>query len=82
MENDKDGGGKKNICKQLINLCFSYNASLQKDVDGGIDYAKRKVNLVRDKVEQLAQIIQTRQSALNQIQAFAAEKQQAAEAAA
>ena len=50
---------------------------MQKDVEGGIDYAKRKVNLVRDKVEQLAQIIQTRQAALGQIQAFAAEKQQA-----
>ena len=55
---------------------------MQKDVDGGIDYAKRKVNLVRDKVEQLAQIIQTRQAALGQIQAFAAEKQQQAETAA
>lgn len=47
---------------------------IEKDIDGGIDYAKRKVNLVRDKVEQLAQIIQTRRAALTQIQAFATEK--------
>ncbi|KAG7673497.1 hypothetical protein Ndes2526B_g03053 [Nannochloris sp. 'desiccata'] len=55
---------------------------IEKDIDGGIDYAKRKVNLVRDKVEQLAQIIQTRRAALTQIQAFATEKQHQAEATA
>lgn len=68
----------------FINFSYFYYSfhSVQKDVDGGIDYAKRKVNLVRDKVEQLAQIIQTRQAALGQIQAFAAEKQQQAEATA
>jgi hypothetical protein len=57
-------------------LLDAFALLLQKDIDGGIDYAKRKVNLVRDKVEQLAHIIQTRQAALTQIQAFAAEKQQ------
>ena len=74
---------KKNFQNTLCSAAhYSYRfvlPLLQKDVDGGIDYAKRKVNLVRDKVEQLAQIIQTRQAALAQIQAFAAEKQQTTE---
>lgn len=63
-------------------MCGAFSRLLQKDIDGGIDYAKRKVNLVRDKVEQLAQIIQTRRAALTQIQAFATEKQHQAEATA
>ena len=60
------------IRKYLLSLC------LQKDIDGGVDYCRRKVMLVKDKVEQLAQIIQTRQQALTQIQTIAAERSAAA----
>lgn len=33
----------------------------QRDVAGGIDYCRRKVNLVRDKMEQLSALIKQRQ---------------------
>jgi hypothetical protein len=53
-------------------------SKLQRDVQGGVDYCRRKVVLVKDKVEQLAQIIQTRRGALQQIQMLMAEKSEAA----
>ena len=55
-------------------LLIYFFVHLQKDVDGGADYCRRKVMLVRDNVEQLAQLLQSRQAALQQIQQFAAEK--------
>ena len=40
---------------------------MQRDVAGGIDYCRRKVLLVRDKVEQLASLVKQRQAALAQV---------------
>ncbi len=48
--------------------------SVQRDVDAGIDYCRRKVMLVKDRVEQLSQIIQSRRDALQQIAIFVEQK--------
>lgn len=40
---------------------------VERDVDSGIEYCRRKVMLVKDRVEQLSKIIQSRREALNQI---------------
>ena len=39
-------------------------------MEGGIDYCRRKVLLVRDKVEQLAALVKQRQAALGQVDAL------------
>lgn len=39
----------------------------QRDVAGGVDYCRRKVLLVKDKVEQLAGLVKQRQAALAQV---------------
>ncbi len=52
---------------------------MQRDVAGGVDYCKRKVTLVREKLEQLTKIVQSRQGALQQIGALIDEKAAAAE---
>ncbi|KAL4428154.1 hypothetical protein ABPG75_002243 [Micractinium tetrahymenae] len=43
---------------------------VERDVAGGIDYCRRKVNLVRDKMEQLSALIKQQQEALAQIDAL------------
>lgn len=40
---------------------------VERDVDAGIEYCRRKVMLVKDRVEQLSKIIQSRREALGQI---------------
>lgn len=47
---------------------------IQRDADGGVEYCRRKVMLVKEKVEQLAKIIQARQVALEQIKGLVIEK--------
>jgi hypothetical protein len=52
----------------------------QRDIAGGVDYCKRKVTLVRDKLEQLSKIVQSRRGALQQIGALVEEKAAAEQA--
>ena len=47
---------------------------VEKDIEGGVDYCRRKVMLIKDRVAQLSQIIQTRKDALQQISFFMNEK--------
>lgn len=47
---------------------------VQRDVDAGIAYCRRKVMLVKDRVEQLSQIIQSRRDALQQIALYINQK--------
>ena len=44
--------------------------ALQRDVLGGVDYCKRKVLLVREKVDQLMQLVKARQGGLAQVEAL------------
>ncbi|EFN55291.1 hypothetical protein CHLNCDRAFT_134230 [Chlorella variabilis] len=57
---------------------------VERDVPGGIDYCRRKVLLVRDKMEQLGQLVKERQAMLGQVEAVLehklGEQQQAAAA--
>ncbi|PSC75447.1 prefoldin subunit 5 [Micractinium conductrix] len=43
---------------------------VERDVAGGVDYCRRKVHLVKDKMEQLSQLIKARQEALGQIESL------------
>ena len=65
-----------NLCP-VINPRDVYFFLLQRDADGGVEYCRRKVMLVKEKVEQLAKIIQTRQVALEQIKGLIIEKSNA-----
>ncbi|KAL6778547.1 PFD5 [Auxenochlorella protothecoides x Auxenochlorella symbiontica] len=47
---------------------------VERDLEGGIDYCRRKVLLVRDKTEQLSQLIKSRQTALAQVNALLEQK--------
>lgn len=47
---------------------------VQKDVAGGADYCRRKVLLVKDKVEQLSQLVKERQAMLGQVEAALEQK--------
>lgn len=40
---------------------------VERDVDAGVEYCRRKVMLVKDRIEQLSRIIQSRREALGQI---------------
>ena len=43
---------------------------LQRDVAGGTDYCRRKVLLVKDRLEQLSGLVKERQAALMQVNAM------------
>lgn len=57
-----------------VHVITVYDISVQRDVDAGIDYCRRKVMLVKDRVEQLSQIIQSRRDALQQIAMYIEQK--------
>jgi hypothetical protein len=42
---------------------------VQRDVAGGVDYCRRKVLLVKEKMEQLSQLARERQAMLGQVEA-------------
>lgn len=54
---------------------------VQKDIDAGVEYCRRKVMLVKDQLEQLSKIIKSRQHALEQISMVLEQKAKAAGAA-
>lgn len=47
---------------------------IERDVDAGIEYCRRKVMLVKDRIEQLSRIIQSRREALGQIAMLISQK--------
>lgn len=65
-----------NIDTVLLEIGTGY--FIEKDVDGGVEYCRRKVMLIKDQIEQLSQVIQQQHGALSQIQAIAQEKAAAA----
>lgn len=49
--------------RHLQQLCCTRELSLlppvQRDIEGGVDYCRRKVLFVKDKLEQLSQLVST-----------------------
>eukprot|EP00889_Picochlorum_renovo_P004629 jgi/Picre1/31659/NNA_007010.t1 len=65
-------GTLKSVETVLLEVGTGYY--IERDVDAGIDYCRRKVMLVKDRVEQLSQIIQSRRDALQQIAMYIEQK--------
>jgi len=65
-------GTLKSVETVLLEVGTGYY--IERDVDAGIDYCRRKVMLVKDRVEQLSQIIQSRRDALQQIAVYIEQK--------
>ncbi|PRW44299.1 prefoldin subunit 5 [Chlorella sorokiniana] len=62
------GGALESVDSVLLEVGTGY--FVERDIEGGVDYCRRKVLFVKDKLEQLSQLVKQRQAMLAQVDAL------------